>query len=74
MPPFQYRVRAFSVIHGTTGEDGILQGFLKLANIPLVGPGVLGSAICMDKDVAKRLLRDAEIPTSKFLTFNRVLR
>lgn len=62
---------AFSVIHGTTGEDGILQGFLKLADIPLVGPGVLGSAICMDKDVAKRLLRDADIPTSKFLTFSK---
>jgi D-alanine-D-alanine ligase len=61
----------FSVIHGTTGEDGILQGFLKLADIPFVGPSVLGSAICMDKDVAKRLMRDSQIPTSKFLTFSR---
>lgn len=61
----------FPVIHGTTGEDGILQGFLKLANIPFVGPSVLGSAICMDKDVAKRLMRDANIPTSKFITFTR---
>ncbi|MFN8576734.1 MAG: D-alanine--D-alanine ligase [Candidatus Sericytochromatia bacterium] len=61
----------FSVIHGTTGEDGVLQGFLKLADIPFVGPSVLGSAICMDKDVAKRLMRDSEIPTSKFLTFHK---
>ncbi len=61
----------FSVIHGTTGEDGILQGFLKLADIPFVGPDVLGSAICMDKDVAKRLLRDAGIPNSKFLSFRK---
>lgn len=61
----------FSVIHGTTGEDGVLQGFLKLADIPFVGPGVLGSAICMDKDVAKRLMRDSDIPTSKFLTFHK---
>lgn len=61
----------FSVIHGTTGEDGILQGFLKLIDIPFVGPDVLGSAVCMDKDVAKRLLRDAGIPNSKFLTFNK---
>jgi D-alanine-D-alanine ligase len=62
----------FPVIHGTGGEDGSIQGFLKVANIPFVGPGILGLAICMDKDVAKRLLRDAGIPVSKFLAFNRV--
>jgi D-alanine-D-alanine ligase len=62
----------FPVIHGTGGEDGTMQGFLKLANIPFVGPGVLGSAVCMDKDVAKRLLRDAGIPVSKFLSYTRV--
>jgi len=62
----------FPVIHGTGGEDGTMQGFLKLANIPFVGPGVLGSAVCMDKDIAKRLLRDNGIPVSKFLTYNRV--
>ncbi len=62
----------FPVLHGPFGEDGTVQGMLKLANIPFVGVSVLGSAVCMDKDVAKRLLRDAGIPNSKFLTFDRV--
>lgn len=59
---------AFPVLHGTYGEDGTVQGLLKLAGIPFVGPGVLGSAVGMDKDVAKRLLRDAGIPVAKFVT------
>ena len=58
----------FPVLHGTYGEDGTVQGLLKLANIPFVGAGVLGSAIGMDKDVMKRLLRDAKIPIAKFIT------
>src|SRR3989344_7143081 len=58
----------FPVLHGTFGEDGTVQGLLKLANIPFVGAGVLGSAVGMDKDVMKRLLRDAGIPIGKFLT------
>jgi D-alanine-D-alanine ligase len=58
----------FPVLHGTYGEDGTIQGLLKLANIPFVGAGVLGSALGMDKDVMKRLLRDAHIPTARFLT------
>jgi len=58
----------FPVIHGTNGEDGTIQGMLKLAGIPFVGAGVLGSAIGMDKDVAKRLLRDAGIPIADFVT------
>ena len=49
------------------GEDGTVQGLLKLANVPFVGPGVLGSAVGMDKDMTKRLLRDAGIPIGKFL-------
>lgn len=57
----------FPVLHGPNGEDGTVQGLLKLANIPFVGAGVLGSAIGMDKDVMKRLLRDAHIPTAKFI-------
>ncbi|MCD6165919.1 D-alanine--D-alanine ligase [candidate division KSB1 bacterium] len=61
----------FPVLHGPFGEDGTVQGLLKLANIPFVGAGVLGSAIGMDKDVMKRLLRDAGIPTAKFLVFAR---
>lgn len=51
----------FPVIHGAFGEDGSLQGLLRLLAIPFVGPSVLGSAACMDKDVTKRLLRDAGI-------------
>jgi D-alanine-D-alanine ligase len=58
----------FPVLHGPFGEDGTIQGFLKLAGIPFVGPGVLGSAVGMDKDAMKRLLRDADIPIGKFLT------
>ena len=59
----------FPVLHGPFGEDGTVQGLLKLANLPFVGSGVLGSAVAMDKDVMKRLLRDAGIATSRFLTF-----
>jgi D-alanine-D-alanine ligase len=62
----------FPVLHGPFGEDGTIQGMLKLSNIPFVGAGVLGSAIGMDKDVMKRLLRDAGIPTADFLVFNRI--
>jgi D-alanine-D-alanine ligase len=61
----------FPVLHGGTGEDGSLQGLLKMANIPFVGAGVLGSAVGMDKDVMKRLLRDAGIPVAKFLTIKK---
>lgn len=61
----------FPVLHGTFGEDGTVQGLLKLADIPFVGAGVLGSAVGMDKDVMKRLLRDAKIPIAKFLVFER---
>ena len=58
----------FPVLHGTYGEDGTIQGLLKLANIPFVGAGVLGSAVAMDKDVMKRLLKEANIPIAKFIT------
>src|SRR3989344_2383434 len=57
------------MLHGPFGEDGSVQGLLKLAGIPFVGAGVLGSAVGMDKDVMKRLLRDAGIPIGKFITF-----
>lgn len=65
---------AFPIVHGTTGEDGNLQGALRLANLPFVGPDVLGSAICMDKDVAKRLLGLANINVAKGLAFRRTER
>jgi D-alanine-D-alanine ligase len=56
------------VLHGPNGEDGTVQGFLQLANVPFVGSGVMGSAAGMDKDIAKRLLRDAGIPVVPFVT------
>ena len=59
----------FPIAHGTFGEDGCLQGFLRLLDVPFAGPGVLGSAVGMDKDVMKRLFREAGIPTPKFLIF-----
>lgn len=54
---------AFLALHGGIGEDGTLQALLDLLGIRYTGSGMLGSAIAMDKDVTKRLLRDAEIPT-----------
>jgi D-alanine-D-alanine ligase len=61
----------FPILHGPFGEDGTVQGLLKLAGVPFVGASVLGSAIGMDKDVMKRLLRDANIPIADFLAFKR---
>ena len=57
----------FPVLHGTYGEDGTVQGLLKLADVAFVGAGVLGSSVGMDKDVMKRLLRDAGLPGPKFV-------
>src|SRR6202030_4311565 len=61
----------FPVMHGTFGEDGTIQGLLDLAGLPFVGAGVLGSAIGMDKDVAKRLLQVAKIPVVPWITIHR---
>ncbi|MBL8094000.1 MAG: D-alanine--D-alanine ligase [Anaerolineales bacterium] len=52
----------FPLLHGPYGEDGTVQGLLELADLAYVGSGVLGSAVAMDKDVAKRLLRADGIP------------
>ncbi len=57
----------FPVLHGPYGEDGTIQGLLKTIDIPFVGAGVLGSSIGMDKDVMKRLLKEAGIPIGKFI-------
>jgi len=62
----------FPVLHGTLGEDGAVQGLLEIAGMPYVGAGILGSAIGMDKDVMKRLLRDAGIPITDFRTIRRL--
>lgn len=56
------------ILHGPYGEDGTLQGLLKLINIPCVGSSVLGSAIGMDKEIMKRLLREAGLPIGEYLT------
>lgn len=61
----------FPVMHGTYGEDGTIQGLLDLAGLPFVGAGVLGSAIGMDKDVAKRLLQVAKIPVVPWIAVQR---
>ncbi|MGA9617267.1 MAG: D-alanine--D-alanine ligase family protein, partial [Serratia proteamaculans] len=61
----------FPIVHGTLGEDGSLQGLLRMANLPFVGAGVLGSAVSMDKDVTKRLLRDAGLAVAPFVTLTR---
>ncbi len=61
----------FPVMHGTFGEDGTIQGMLELAGLPYVGAGVLGSAIAMDKDVAKRLCEDAGIPVVPWMALQR---
>ena len=55
----------FPIIHGATGEDGALQGFLEILGLPYVGAGVTGSALGMDKAVFKALLRDAGIPSAR---------
>jgi D-alanine-D-alanine ligase len=56
----------FPVVHGSFGEDGSLQGMLEMMDKPYVGAGVLGSAVGMDKDVQKRLLKQAGIPVAKY--------
>ncbi|MEQ8925095.1 MAG: D-alanine--D-alanine ligase family protein [Fulvivirga sp.] len=60
----------FPVLHGTDGEDGSIQGLLEAFELPFVGTGVLGSALSMSKLYSKKLLQSANIPTSKFLTYN----
>jgi len=59
----------FPIIHGPYGEDGSLQGLLKLLGVPFVGSGVCGSAVGMDKDIMKRVLRDSDIKISDFLVY-----
>ena len=56
----------FPVLHGSYGEDGTIQGLLEVADLPYVGAGVLGSATSIDKEVAKRLWRDAGLPIVEF--------
>ncbi len=56
---------AIPVLHGKNGEDGTIQGLFELAGIPYVGPGVLGSSLCMDKALCKEVLAAAGIPVTE---------
>ena len=58
----------FPVLHGPFGEDGTVQGLLELAGVPYVGAGVLASALCMDKDIFKAVLRDHDVPVTANVT------
>src|SRR5207237_381913 len=58
----------FPVLHGPNGEDGTVQGLLELAGVPYVGAGVAASALCMDKDLFKSVLRDHGIPVTRNVT------
>lgn len=58
--------RVFIALHGRFGEDGCIQGVLELLGIPYTGPGVMASAIAMDKIMTKRILLDKGIPTPKY--------
>ena len=58
----------FPLLHGPMGEDGTVQGLLELADIPYVGTGVLGSALCMDKIAAKEMCTAHDIPQARYLT------
>ena len=60
----------FPVLHGTDGEDGSIQGLLKSLDLPVVGTGVLGSSLSMNKIVAKRLCREAGISVTDFIPLN----
>jgi D-alanine-D-alanine ligase len=61
----------FPVLHGTFGEDGTVQGLLELAGLPYVGAGVLASAVSMDKEVTKRLLRERGLPVADYVVSRR---
>ncbi len=58
----------FPILHGTYGEDGSIQGLAKLANLPCVGCGILGSAACMDKEIMKHVLRSQGIMVADWIT------
>ncbi len=59
----------FPITHGTYGEDGSLQGFLKLLSLPFVGCDVLSSALCMDKEAMKQILIANQIPVVPFVSY-----
>jgi len=62
--------RVFIVLHGPGGEDGVIQGFLEVLNLPYTGSGVMASALAMDKLRTKQLLEAASLPTPRYLTLD----
>ena len=56
------------ILHGPFGEDGTVQGMLELADVPYVGAGVTASAVCMDKDLFKAVMRDQGVPVTRNIT------
>ena len=58
----------FPVLHGPFGEDGTVQGLLELADVAYVGAGVTASALAMDKDLFKAVMRDNDIPVTRSVT------
>ncbi len=61
----------FPILHGPFGEDGTVQGLLELADVAYVGAGVTASALCMDKDLFKSVMRDKGIPVARSVTIRR---
>ncbi len=57
----------FPLVHGTFGEDGTLQGLLELADLPYIGPGVMGSSCAMDKEMTKRILIASGLPVVSYV-------
>ena len=66
--PFEGVDVVFPVLHGPFGEDGTVQGFLELADVAYVGAGVTASALCMDKDLFKAVMRDKGVPVVDSVT------
>lgn len=66
--PFDEIDVVFPVLHGPFGEDGTVQGFLELAGVAYVGAGVTASALCMDKDLFKSVMRDKGVPVTRSIT------
>jgi D-alanine-D-alanine ligase len=62
---------AFPVLHGTDGEDGSIQGLFNAMSIPVVGSGVLGSAVSMDKIIAKKIMKECGIPVAEYLEYHK---
>ena len=61
----------FPVLHGPFGEDGVIQGHLEALDVPYVGAGVLASAVCMDKGIAKSVLHDHGLPVAAWRLVSR---